>query len=77
MFFTFFALSYNNEINVQGHWAQGSIIYLNIGPVAQAEDYKSFKEEKSLIEETMLVNEEVDFSYSGLRGWSEDECLLS
>ena len=52
-------------------------IYLNIGPVSQAEDKESSEEKNFLTEETMLVNEEVDFSYSGLRGWSEDECLLS
>ena len=35
--------------------------------MAQAEDWESSEEEKPLIEETMLVNREVDFVPNGLR----------
>ena len=37
----------------RGYWAQEFIIYLYIGPVAQAEDKDLSKEEKSSSEETV------------------------
>ena len=52
---------------MQDHWARGSIIYLYVGLVAQAEDWESFEEEKPLTEETVLMNREVDFGHNGLR----------
>ena len=61
---------------MQEHWAQESIIYLYIGPVAQAKDQELSQEEQSLAEETVLVNEEVGFGHNGLGGFFEDECLL-
>ena len=39
-----------------------------IVPVAQAEDKGLSDEEKSLSEETVLMNKEVSFGYNGLRG---------
>ena len=48
-----------------------------IGPVAQAEDKGLSKEEKSLLEETMLVNKKVSFGHNGSRGWAEDKCILN
>ena len=40
------------------------------------EDEGLFKEEKSLLEETVLVNKEVSFGHNGSRGWAEDKCIL-
>ena len=47
-----------------------------IGHVAQVEDKGLSEEEKSLSEETVLVNKEVRFGYNGSRGWAEDKCIL-
>ena len=41
-----------------------------------SEDEGLFKEEKSLLEETVLVNKEVSFGHNGSRGWAEDKCIL-
>ena len=59
-----------------GLWAQEFIIYLYIGPVAQAKDNGLFEEEKFSLEETVLMNKEVSFGHNGSRGWAEDKCLL-
>ena len=60
-----------------GSWAQEFIIYLYIGPVAQAEDKGLSEEEKSSSEETVLMNKEVSFGHNGSRRCAEDECVLS
>ena len=44
--------------------------------MAQAEDERLFKEDKSLLEETVLVSKEVSSGHNGLKGWVEDECIL-
>ena len=59
-----------------GTLGPGSIIYLYIGPMAQVEGQEWSEEEKSLIEETVLVNEEVGFGHNGQGGLFEDECVL-
>ena len=45
-------------------------------PVAQAKDERLFEEDKSLLEEVMLVSKEVSFGYNGLIGWAKDKCIL-
>ena len=45
--------------------------------MAQAEDEKLSGEDKSLLEDVMLVSEEVSFDHNGLMGWAEDKCILS
>ena len=47
-----------------------------IGHVAQVEDKGLSEEEKSLSEETVLVNKEVSFSHNGSRGWTKNKCIL-
>ena len=64
------------RLNLQGSWAQEFIIYLYIGPVAQAENKGLFEEKKSSSEEIVLVNKEVSFGHNGSRGWVEDKCIL-
>jgi len=44
--------------------------------VAQAEDERMSKKDKSLLEETVLVNKGVSFGHNGLRGWAKDKCIL-
>ena len=44
--------------------------------MAQTEDDGLSEEEKSLLEETLLVNKEVSFGYNGSREWAEDKCIL-
>ena len=44
--------------------------------MAQAEDEGLSEEEESLLEETLLVNKEVNFGHNGSTRWSEDKCLL-
>ena len=61
---------------MQGSWAQEFIIYLYIGPVAQAEDKDLYEKEKSLLEETVLMNKKVSFGHNGSIEWVEDECVL-
>ena len=55
---------------------QEFIIYLYIWLVAQAEDKGLSGEEKSLLEENVLVNKDVSFGHNGSKGWAEDKCLL-
>ena len=40
--------------------------------MAQAEDERLSKKDKSLSEDVMLVSKEVSFGYNGLIGWAED-----
>ena len=47
-----------------------------IGLVAQAEDEGLSEEEKSLLEENVLVNKDVSFGHNGLRGWAKDKYIL-
>ena len=44
--------------------------------MAQVEDERLSEEDKSLSEETVLVNKEVSFGHNDLRGWAEDKCIL-
>ena len=44
--------------------------------MAQAEDKKLSDEDKSLLEEVMLVSEGVSFGHNGLMGWAKDKCVL-
>ena len=44
--------------------------------MAQVEDEKLSKEDKSLSEEVILVSEEVSFGHNGLMGWVDDKCIL-
>ena len=44
-----------------------SLSILYIGPVAQAEDERLSEEDKSLTEETVLINKKVSFGHNGLR----------
>ena len=55
---------------------QEFIIYLYIGLVAEAEDKGLSKEEKSLLEENVLVNKDVSFGHNGSRGWAKDKYIL-
>ena len=55
---------------------QEFIIYLYIWLVTQAEDKGLSREEKSLLEENVLVNKDVSFGHNGSKGWAEDKCLL-
>ena len=41
--------------------------------MAQVEDEGLFEEDKSLVEEIVLLNKEVCFGHSSLRGWAEDK----
>ena len=52
---------------MQGYWAREFTIYLYIGPMVQAEDERLFEEDKSLTEETMLINKKVSFGHNGSR----------
>ena len=52
------------------------IIYLYLGPVAQAEDKDLSKEENSSSEEIVLINKKVSFGYNGSRECAEDECVF-
>ena len=61
---------------MQGSWAQEFIIYLYIGPVAQAEDKDLYEKEKSLSEETVLMNKKINFGHNGSIEWVEDEYVL-
>ena len=45
--------------------------------MAQAEDERLSKEDKSLIEETVLVNKKVSLGYDGSERWVEDKYPLS
>ena len=45
--------------------------------MAQVEDERLSEEDKSLLEEIVLVNKEVSFGHNGLKGWAEDKCILS
>ena len=45
--------------------------------MAQAEDKMLFEEDKSLTEETVLVNKKVSFGHNGLRRWDEDKYLFA
>ena len=44
--------------------------------MAQIEDERLSEEDKSLTEETVLVNKKVSFGHNGSRRWAEDEYLL-
>ena len=44
--------------------------------MAQTEDEKLSKEDKSLTEETVLLNKKVSFGHNGSRRWAEDKYLL-
>ena len=45
--------------------------------VAQAEDEGlSEEEEKSLLEENVLLNKDVSFGHNGSRGWAKDKYIL-
>ena len=44
--------------------------------MAQAEDERLFEEDKSLTEETMLVNKKVSFDHNGSRRWAKDKYIL-
>ena len=48
------------------------LVYWACGPSQE----RGFVQEKSLLEETMLVNKEVSFGHNGSTRWSEDKCLL-
>ena len=61
---------------MQGSLAQKLIIYLYLGPVAQAEDKDLSEEEKSSSEEIVLINKKVSFGHNGLRECVEDKCVL-
>ena len=47
-----------------------------IRPVAQAEDKDLPEEEKSSLEETVLMNKKVGFGHNGSRECAEDECVV-
>jgi len=44
--------------------------------MAHAEDEGLSEEDKSLAEETVLLNKEVCFGHNNLRGSAEDKCIL-
>ena len=48
-----------------------------LGPMAHAEDEELFEKDKSLAEETVLLNKEVCFGHNSLKGWAEDKCIIS
>ena len=62
---------------MQGSWAQKLIIYLYLGPVAQAKDKDLSEEEISSSEEIVLINKKVSFGHNGSRECAEDECVFS
>ena len=64
------------DLVLQGTWAQEFIIYLYIGPVAQAENKDLPEEEKSSSEETVLMNKNVRFGHNSSRECAEDEGVL-
>ena len=55
---------------------QEFIIYLYIWLVAQAEDKGLSGEEKSLLEENVLVNKDVSLGHNGSREWTKDKYIL-
>ena len=44
--------------------------------MVQSEDEGLSEEEKSLSEETVLVNREFSLGHNGSREWAEDKCIL-
>ena len=56
--------------------AQGFIIYPYIGPVVRAEDKDLPEEEKSSLEEIVLMNRRVGFGHNNSRECTEDENVL-
>ena len=55
---------------------QEFIIYLYIWLVTQAEDKGLSGEEKSLLEENVLVTKDVSFGHNGSREWTKDKYIL-